>query len=124
MMAGAASAEDVNLHCSNGFDLRINLSNLSDSTVNGESRQMDWVDAKGMPVSQNALSMPTPDALSMPDSGNRATLLLRWRGPAYRSRTAYFLLDLSKGDLDLVAGGREVGELHSRCINLSHKLAV
>jgi hypothetical protein len=123
-MAGSASAEDINLHCSNGFDLRIHLSNLSDSTVNGENRQMNWVDAKG--VAQTLPSMPTSDAISMPtpDSGNSPTLRLRWPAPTYQSRTAYFLLDLSKGDLDLVAGGREVAKLHSRCINLSHKLAV
>jgi hypothetical protein len=122
MMAGSASAEDINLHCSNGFDLRINLSNLTGSTVNGENRQMDWVDEKGVP--QTAPS--TPDALSMSTSdwGNHATLRLRWRAPPYESRTAYFLLDVWKGDLDLVADGREVGKLHSRCINLSHKLAV
>jgi hypothetical protein len=123
MMAGSASAEEINLHCSNGFDLRINLSNLNGSTVNGENRQMDWVDERGVP--QTAPSM-LPDALSMstPDWGNHATLLLRWRAPPYQSRPAYFLLDVWKGDLDLVADGREVGKLHSRCINLSHKLAV
>src|SRR5215472_7668608 len=101
MLGGPASAEDINLHCSNGYDLRISLDKLSDSTVNGENRQMEWVDEKGIPVPQSAVSIPTPD------SGNDPTLLLRWRAPGNPSRlAAYFALDLSKGRLYVMDGKR------------------
>jgi hypothetical protein len=118
MMAGPISAEEINVRCSNGYDLRISLDKLSDSTVNGENRQMEWVDQKGVPVPQSAVSIPTPD------SGNRTTLLLRWRAPANASRkAAYFLLDLSKGRLYGPDGQRHE-RLDLRCTNLARKLAV
>jgi hypothetical protein len=123
MMAGSASAEDINLHCSNGLDLRISS---TDFTVNGEKRQFDWIDLKDstwlkrFPISQAAPFMPTPD------SGKDTELRLRWRVQANASAPqAYFLLDLSKDVLDVINGrGHESDHLHFRCTNLSRKLAV
>jgi hypothetical protein len=114
MLGGPASAEDINLHCSNGYDLRISLDNVSDSTVNGENRQMEWVDHEDSPVPQTPVSKPTPDT----------TLLLRWRAPGNPShQAAYFALDLSKGRLYVMDGKRHE-RLDLRCANLSRKLAI
>ena len=81
MVSGSASAEDINLRCSGGVGSRgdVNLRiNLSDSTVNGE--KVDRI-VKG------------------PGSGHE----LSWRAPANVSvQAAYFLLDLSKGRLDVI----------------------
>src|SRR5262249_10336304 len=101
-MAGSASAEDINLHCSNGLDLRISS---TDFTVNGENGQFDWIDVrdptslKRFPIPQTAPLMPTPD------SSKNAALRLRWRVQANASAPeAYFLLDLSKDLLDVIDG--------------------
>jgi hypothetical protein len=124
MIAGSASAEDINLHCSNGLELRISP---TDFTVNGEKRQFDWIDLKDstwrkrFPISQVAPFMPTPD------SGQDTSLRLRWRLQANASapREAYFLLDLSGNVLDVIDGrGNESHHLHFRCTNLSRKLSV
>jgi hypothetical protein len=116
MVAGSASAEDIKLRC--GF-YRIDL---SDSTVNGENRQIDWVHVKGpksFQVAQTAPLMPTP---SWEDD---ATLRLRWHEPSPKASVpaADFLLDLLKGRLDVI-DSRGVESFNSRCINLSLKLAV
>ena len=120
-MAGSATAEDINLHCSNGLDLRISS---TDFTVNGEKRQFDWIDVrdptslKKFPISQTASLMPTSD------SGKGATLRLRWRVQANASASeAYFLLDVSKDLLDVI-DGRGHEKRHLQCTNLSRKLAV
>jgi hypothetical protein len=123
MMAGSASAEDINLHCSNGLDLRISS---TDFTVNGEKREFDWIDLKDLtwlkrfPISQATPFMPTLE------SGKDTELRLRWRVQANASAPrAYFLLDLSKGILDVIdRRGHESEHVHFRCANLSHKLAV
>jgi len=119
LMAGSASAEDINLHCSNGLDLRIGS---TDFTVNGEKRQFDWIDLKDstwlkrFPISQAAPFIPTAD------KEKNTTLRLRWRASAPR---AYFLLDLSETVLDMVdERGSERQHLHFRCTDLSRKLSV
>jgi hypothetical protein len=124
VMAGSVSAEDINFHCSNGLDLHISSSDFS---VNGEKREFDWVDAndttllsKKFPIPQTTPLMPTLG------SGKDAALRLRWRVQANADasrRQAYFLLDLSKGRLDVIDGLRHEA-LHLRCTNLSRKLAV
>jgi hypothetical protein len=114
MVAGSASAENINLRCAN---YRINL---SDSTVNGEHLQIDWVHVKGptsFQVAQTAPLMPTP---SWEDD---ATLRVRWHVPAKASiRGAYFLVDLSKNRLDVTDDRGAV--FRFGCTNLSLKLAV
>jgi hypothetical protein len=116
MVAGSASAENINVRCGN---YRIDL---SDSTVNGEKRQIDWVHVKGpmsFQVVQTAPLMPTPSW------EEDATLQLRWHEPSPKASVpaANFLLDLSKGRLTFVDGKGFENTL-SRCTIQSLKLAV
>jgi hypothetical protein len=110
MMAGSASAEDINLHSTNGSDFRISL---SASTVNGE--KVDWI--VNVPRSASERVIPTPD------SGSDTTLRLSWRAPGNApAQAAHFLLDLSKGRLDVIPRPHQI--LHLRCTNLLRRLAV
>lgn len=109
LVAGSASADEINLHCSDGFDYRIDL---NDAAGNGENRQLqiDRTDLQS-PKSLRIL-IPTPA------SGKDAALRLDWRIPHYT-------LDLSKGRLDVIFNnGRRFEMSRLRCTNLSRKLAV
>jgi hypothetical protein len=112
---------DIDLRCSSyvgrdgpwagALNYRINL---SDSTVNGEHLQVDRIEVEG----------PTPSEYLQVDRSKVRGPKLRWHRPANASvRGAYYLLDLSKGRLD-VTSEDDGQSFRLRCTRKLLKLAV
>jgi hypothetical protein len=122
------NANIINIRCSAYVDGAVPLTdvrsyriNLDDSTVNGEQMQIDRIDANNpktpYPISENLLMEPI--GAKGPKLG--------WHRPAEALvPAAYYLLDISKGRLDVMSDndGREVKTLYRlRCANKLLKIS-
>ena len=119
----------INIRCSAYVDGAVPLTdvrsyriNLDDSTVNGEQMQIDRIDANNpktpYPISENLLMEPV---------GAKGPKLGWHRPTDALIPAAYYLLDISKGRLDVMSDndGREVKTLlyRLRCTNKLLKIS-